>query len=272
LDSLSARRYIRAPVGSERGEVANEFGVLDGRVALVTGASSGIGAGCAAELVARGARVLFTGRDERRLREQVEAAAAPDRCELLAADLTAADAPAAVVERCIERFGRLDVVVHSAGIYVNEPVDEATLDAFDRQHAVNVRAPYALTLAALPHLESGASIVFISSVFGQVGLAGASGYCATKGAIEQLTKTLSLELAPRGIRVNAVAPGFILTALNEANFGTDTEIRRATEADTPAGRIGAVGEIAPAVAYLASDEASFVHGATLVVDGGWAAR
>jgi NAD(P)-dependent dehydrogenase (short-subunit alcohol dehydrogenase family) len=245
---------------------------LEGRVALVTGASSGIGAGCAAELAARGARVLMTGRDEPRLRERMAAVAAPDRCEVMAADLVADGAPEAVVERCIERFGRIDVLVHSAGIYVSEPVADATMESFDRQHAINVRAPYALTLAALPHLGDGASIVFISSVFGQVGLAGASGYCASKGAIDQLTRTLALELAPRGIRVNAVAPGFILTALNEANFGSDTAIKRAVEADTPAGRIGGVGEIAPAVAYLASDEASFVHGATLVIDGGWAAR
>ena len=121
-------------------------------------------------------------------------------------------------------------------------------------------------------MGEGASVIFISSVFGQIGLEGASAYCATKGAIEQLTKSLALDLAPRGIRVNAVAPGFILTALNEANFGHETEIKRATEGNTPAGRIGSVGEIAPAVAYLASDEAAFVQGSTLVIDGGWAAR
>jgi len=156
--------------------------------------------------------------------------------------------------------------------YENLPFERATMESFDRQHAINVRAPYALTLAALPHLSEGASIVFISSVFGQIGLAGATGYCASKGAIEQLTRTLALELAPRGIRVNSVAPGFILTALNQANFGSDTPIKRAVEADTPAGRIGDVHDVAPAVAYLAGDEASFVQGATLVVDGGWAAR
>lgn len=251
--------------------VGHESGSLEGRVALVTGASSGIGAACAAELVARGAEVLLTGRDDQRLREHA-AAAAPDRCEPMAVDLTAPGAPEAVAGRCLERFGRIDVLVHSAGIYVNEPFEAATMESFDSQFAINVRAPYALTLAALPHLGEGASIVFISSVFGQVGLLGASGYCATKGAVEQLTKTLALELAPRGIRVNAIAPGFILTALNEANFGEPTKIRRGAEADTPAGRIGGVEEIAPAVAYLASDAASFVQGATLVIDGGWMAR
>ena len=252
--------------------VGLESGSLEGRVALVTGASSGIGAACAAELVARGAEVLLTGRDEQRLREHAAASAAPDRCEAMAVDLTAPGAPEAVAGRCVERFGRIDVLVHSAGIYVDQRFEAATLESFDSQFAINVRAPYALTLAALPHLGEGASIVFISSVFGQVGLAGASGYCATKGAIEQLTKTLALELAPRGIRVNAIAPGYILTALNEANFGRPTEIKRQVEADTPAGRIGSVAEIAPAVAYLASDAASFVQGATLVIDGGWMAR
>ena len=250
----------------------NGAGSLEGRVALVTGASSGIGAGSAAELAARGAHVLLTGRDERRLREQADRLAAPDRCETMAADLTTGGAPEAVVARCVERFGRVDVLVHSAGIYENLPFERATMESFDRQHAINVRAPYALTLAALPHLGEGASIVFISSVFGQIGLAGATGYCASKGAIEQLTRTLALELAPRGIRVNSVAPGFILTALNQANFGSDTPIKRSVEGETPAGRIGDVRDVAPAVAYLAGDEASFVQGATLVVDGGWAAR
>lgn len=245
---------------------------LDGRVALVTGASSGIGAACASELAARGAHVLFTGRDERRLRTHLEATGSSDRCALIAADLTADGAAEAVVEHCVQRFGRIDVLVHSAGIYEHEPFEQATMESFDRQHAINVRAPYALTRAALPRMPEGAAIVFISSVFGRVGLEGASAYCATKGAIDQLTRTLALELAARGIRVNGVAPGFILTALNEQNFGRETPVKRAVEADTPARRIGDVQEIAPAVAYLASDAASFVQGATLVVDGGWAAR
>ena len=245
---------------------------LDGRVAIVTGASSGIGAACARELVQRGASALLTGRDATRLAARLQETGDPGHCEALATDLTAPDAETAIVDRCLERFGRLDVIVHSAGIYENEPIDRATMEAFDRQFAINVRAPYALTRAALPHLADGASIVFISSVFGSVGLAGATAYCATKGAVEQLTRTLAVELAPRGVRVNAVAPGFVLTALNQAALGGPTAARRAIEAATPAARIGDPGEIAPAVAYLASDAASFVHGATLVVDGGWAAQ
>ena len=210
---------------------------LKGRVALVTGASSGIGAECAAELARRGAQVLLTGRDAGRLDAAVRATGAPDRCEAITADLVDDGAPERVAARCAERFGRVDVIVHSAGAYVNEPFEQAKLASFDRLFALNVRAPYALTLAALPHMADGASVIFISSVFGQIGLEGASAYCATKGAIEQLTKSLALDLAPRGIRVNAVAPGFILTALNEANFGHETD-DQARDRGQHAGRAG----------------------------------
>ena len=251
---------------------AGEHGPLGGRVAIVTGASSGIGAACARELVRHGASVLLTGRDARRLGATQQTTGQAARCETVAADLTDAAASGMIVARCLERFGRLDVVVHSAGIYANEAIEGASMETFDRQFAINVRSPYALTRAALPHLREGASVIFISSVFGSVGLAGAGAYCATKGAVEQLTRALALELAPRGVRVNAVAPGFILTALNEAALGGPTEARRAVESATPAARIGSPEEIAPAVAYLASDAASFVHGAILAVDGGWGAQ
>jgi len=134
-----------------------------------------------------------------------------------------------------------------------------------------VRAPLLLTQAALPHLDAGASVVFVSSIAGHVGFQDSTAYCATKGALELATRALALELSPRGIRVNAVAPGNIKTPMNEELRNT-TDYEGVCNAATPAGRFGEADEIAAAIVFLASDASSYVHGASLLVDGGWTAR
>jgi NAD(P)-dependent dehydrogenase (short-subunit alcohol dehydrogenase family) len=241
---------------------------LGGRVAVVTGASSGIGAAIAEALSQAGARVVVTGRDEERLRR------VGDRLgehHVVAADLAEDDAAGTIVAETVGAFGALNVLVHSAGIFWPKPFAEAPLSDFDEQFRVNVRAPYALTQAALPHLQPGGSVIFISSIAGRVGFPSSTAYCGTKGAVELMTKSLAMELAPVGVRVNAIAPGNIHTPMNERFFESD-DYNRSMIDRTPFGRVGVVEDIAPVAVFLASDAARYVHGESLLVDGGWAAQ
>lgn len=237
--------------------------------AVVTGAGSGIGAASAVALAARGARVVLVDRDETGL---AATAAHLPASRALALDVTEADGPARIVREALEAFGSLDVLVHAAGIYEPLPYAETPLESLDRQWRVNARAPFALTQAALPHLRGGGRVVFVSSIAGRVGFPDSTAYCATKGAVELLTRALALELAAEGVRVNAVAPGTTRTGMTARTFAASPGLEESLAGQTPARRIADPEEIAAAVAFLASDEASYVHGATLVVDGGWTAQ
>jgi NAD(P)-dependent dehydrogenase (short-subunit alcohol dehydrogenase family) len=241
---------------------------LDGKVAIVTGASSGIGAEIAAAMSEAGARVVLVGRDEQRL------ARAAERCaehHVVAVDLVTDQAPSRVVQETMERFGAVDSIVHSAGVFWPKPFGEAPLDELDGQWQLNVRAPYALTQAALPHLGRDSSVIFVSSIAGKIAFPNSAAYCATKGAIELLTKALAVELAPSGIRVNAIAPGNIRTPMNEELL-KNPEYEQMYLDGTPYGRVGVVEDVAPLAVFLASDAARYVHGESILVDGGWAAR
>ena len=244
---------------------------LENRVAVVTGASSGIGAAAARALGAAGGRVVLVGRDRERLGEAAAAVEATGaEAHLVSADVTDGDGPGRIVAASLERFGAVDVLVHAAGVFLPTPFAETTDEALDQQWDVNLRAPYRLTREALPHLGRGGSVVFISSNAGHVGFPNSTAYCASKGAVELLVKALAMELAPRGIKVNAVAPGNVHTKMN-AHLFADPEYTRQMLATTPAGRVGEVDDIAPAIVFLASPAADYIHGASLLVDGGWVA-
>ncbi len=245
---------------------------LDDKTAVITGASSGIGAAIAVAMAATGARTVLVGRSHERLeRTRAEVEQAGSAPAVVDADLTDEEAPQRIVEEAISAFGSIDALVHSAGIFEPIPFLETPLQSVDRQWAVNVRAPYALTQAAVPHMKRDGSILFISSIAGRVGFPNSAAYCATKGAVELMARALSMELAPVGIRVNALAPGNIRTPMNQ-HLLASREYEQAMLDHTPYGRVGVVDDVAPVAVFLASDAARYIHGESLLVDGGWVAQ
>jgi len=241
---------------------------LGGRTAIVTGAASGIGAAIAQTLAAAGASILLADRDASGLQATRDAiAGAAGRSAALAIDVTGDDAPARIVQAALDAFGSIEIVVHAAGIFETAEIADVTPAAFDRVFAVNVRAPYFVTQAALPHLRAGASIIVIASGSAQIPSPTGSVYGATKGALVSLARGFAAELSPLGIRANAISPGPIETPLL-ATALADPDARRSMEAALPTGRLGQAREVASVALFLASDAASYVHGANYAVDGG----
>lgn len=246
---------------------------LGGKTAVVTGASSGIGRAIAEALAEAGANLLLVGRNAERLAETVAGVEARGaQVATVEVELTDADAPAQIVEAAVRRFGGLNILVNCAGIFEPMPFDTQPMASFDRQMATNVRAPFALTQAALPHLKPEGAVVNISSIAGYKGFPLSAAYCASKGAVELMTRALGAELGPQGVRVNCIAPGNIRTPMNQHQFEASREYEQSLEARTPLGRIGETEDIAAAVVYLCSPAAKFVNGASWLVDGGWAAQ
>ncbi|MEV4600322.1 3-oxoacyl-ACP reductase family protein [Amycolatopsis sp. NPDC049253] len=243
---------------------------LDGKVALVTGGSRGIGAATAQRLAEEGADVAITYvRGAERATEVVEKIKATGRRGLaIAADSADAEAVRAAVETAVAEFGRLDVLVNNAGVGFVAPVAETGLADLDRVLAVNVRGVFLATQAAAEHLGEGGRVVTIGScVTDRVPGPGMVLYAMSKSAMVGLTKALARELAPRGVTVNLVHPGPTDTDMNPAD-GPFAEDQRSL---TAAGRYGTAGEVADAVTYLAGPASEYITAATLSVDGGHAA-
>jgi NAD(P)-dependent dehydrogenase (short-subunit alcohol dehydrogenase family) len=238
---------------------------LKDKVVLISGAASGIGEATARQLVAYGAMVVLTDVQADRLAQVTGSLG--DAALAVAADIRDDATPDLVVDAGIEAFGRLDGVVNSAGVLDAADVREVTRDSFDRLMAINVRGPFFLTQAALRHLGPGASVVFVASGNGALATPGGAVYATTKGALVTMVKGFAADLAPLGIRVNAVSPGPIDTPLLDDAF-SDPENRRIIEAAVPAGRAGRPEEIAEVVAFLISDGSSYLHGSNIAADGG----
>jgi 3-oxoacyl-[acyl-carrier protein] reductase len=243
---------------------------LDGKVALVTGGSRGIGAAIAKRLAREGASVVLTYTSAPEKADDVVKAISVNRGRALAIRADAADAEAvqAAVAEAVRAFGRLDVLVNNAGIVQLAPLEEFPLADFDRMVAVNVRAVFVAAQAAARHMGEGGRIITIGSVNAdRMTFPGGGVYAMTKAAVAGLTRGLARDLGPRGITINVVQPGPVDTDMNPAT-GPFAEAMKATLA---IGRYASAEEVAAMVAYLAGPEAGFVTGACLTIDGGYAA-
>jgi NAD(P)-dependent dehydrogenase (short-subunit alcohol dehydrogenase family) len=250
------------------------MGVLDGKRAIVTGAASGIGRATAVLLAREGAAVVVADLDEAGLGALVAAIAAEGgRAAGVRCDVTVEADCRRLVEAAVAGFGGLDLVVNSAGIIRRTSIVETTEDEWDRVMAVNVKAVFLLGRHAIPEMArgGGGAVVNIGSGWGLRGGPRAASYCASKGAVVNLTRAMAIDHGPQGIRVNCVCPGDTDTPLlrSEAGqLGEDMTAFLASSAQRPIRRIGTPEDTARAVLYLASDAASWVTGTTLVVDGG----
>ncbi|WP_301121377.1 SDR family NAD(P)-dependent oxidoreductase [Mycolicibacterium fortuitum] len=238
------------------------------QVAIVTGASSGIGFGCATTLAEAGIAALGTGRDTDRLTELERAVDDPDRIATLPVDLTDDDAPQRIVEAALSRWGRIDFLVNNAGIGSPKPLHETDDETLDRFLGVMLRAPFRLARDVIPHMGPGSAIINVTSTFAVVGGLRGGAYSAAKGGLTALTTHIACQYGAQGIRCNAVAPGVTVTPMVEQRLN-DPGFRKMQTEMTPHTRLGRVEDVAATVAFLCSEGGSFINGQTIVVDGGW---
>lgn len=243
---------------------------LDGKRALVAGASSGIGLGCAVALAQAGAKVTLAARRT----DKLEALAEEIRskgwlADTLILDVSDTEATDAALSQCAP----FEILINSAGLARHGPAAETTTDDFDAVSQINIRGAYFLTQAVARRLMAAGqagSLINISSQMGHVGGPERAVYCATKHAIEGMTKAMAIEWGPRGIRVNTICPTFILTELTQSTF--EDPVKRAwIEDKIKLGRVGRVEDIMGAAVFLASDAAALITGTSLIIDGGWTA-
>jgi NAD(P)-dependent dehydrogenase (short-subunit alcohol dehydrogenase family) len=238
------------------------------RIAIITGGGSGIGLAIAEKFVQSGILTLIIGRDLHKL----EAARMQlgDLCQPLCQDLNDLDALPGLVRGIIDRYGRIDILVNNAGINMKKELPDVTDEEFDRILLTNVRAVFALSREVvktmLPHGKG--NIINISSMASQYGIPKVIAYTASKAAIEGMTRAMAVELSPNGILVNCIAPGFIATEMSARALNGDADRKQKVFARTPLGRLGDPGDIGDAALFLASDQAKYITGVILPVDGG----
>ena len=238
------------------------------QVAIVTGASSGIGFGIAEKLAASGIAVLGTGRDEARLAELAAAIGDSKRVQTLAVDLTADDGPRRIVDAAVDRWGHVDFLVNNAGVGKPKPLHETDDESLDYFLGLMLRAPFRLARDVIPHMGPGSAIINVTSTFAVVGGLRGGAYSAAKGGLTALTTHIACQYGAAGIRCNAVAPGVTQTPMVAERL-EDERFRKINTEMTPHQRLGTVDDVASTVAFLCSPGGSFINGQTIVVDGGW---
>ena len=242
---------------------------MQGKAGIVTGATGGIGGAIASSLVESGARVMLTGRSD-----DLKPFAVDLDAEFRAADLASDGAAQDVVAQTLESFGRLDFVVNVAGVQSRGTVVDFADEEWERLYAVNLRAVFRMCRAAARQMleqDTGGSILNISSTSATVGVPGIVPYGTMKGGVTSFTRGLAIELAPRGVRVNAIAPGYVRTAMTGALLEDEQQLAR-VRSRIPLGRVADPEEIASAAVFLLSPAASYITGEVLNVDGGQVAQ
>jgi 2-deoxy-D-gluconate 3-dehydrogenase len=246
---------------------------LEGKAALVTGATKGIGLETCKVLADAGADIAAVGRDAEGLREIKAAVEAKGRrCVAIAADMATVDGPAKAAAAALAAFGSVDILVNNAAIALIAPLLEATAEDWDATMAVNLRAPFLLAKALVPAMikKGGGKIINISSQAGVIGQDGHAAYGASKGGLNTLTKVMCVEWARHNIQVNTVCPTVILTPMGEEHWGKP-ERGDPMKAKIPAGRFGRPVEVADMILYLASSASNLVNGQDMLIDGGYTA-
>jgi NAD(P)-dependent dehydrogenase (short-subunit alcohol dehydrogenase family) len=243
------------------------------KVAIVTGASSGIGRATALLFAKNGAKVVAVGRNEKELNSlRDEVGSKKGTIKVALTDIREISQTEKLVKDTIEAFGKLDVLVNAAGIIMNGSIEDTTLEDWDKMMNVNLRSVFYLTNQCVPYLiESKGNIVNVSSVTGTRAFPNVLSYCVSKAAVDQLTRCAALELGAKGVRVNAVNPGVVVTNLHKKSGMGDEKYKAFLEHSKtthPIGRVGKPQEVAELIAFLASDKAGWITGATYEIDGG----
>lgn len=248
---------------------------LTGRSAIITGGSKGLGLAMAAGLASAGANIMIVNRNEVEGEQAAKDLIATYGTKAISfsADITSREKTEAMAREAMTQFGRIDILINSAGINIRGPIDEVTPENFNKVMSVNVTGTWLCARAVTPYMKErkGGRIINMASTLGVVGLANRTPYASSKGAVVQMTRALALELAPFNIMVNAICPGPFLTEMN-IPIAEDEATKQFIVGATALGRWATLREIQGAAIFLASDAASYMVGSLLTVDGGWTAK
>lgn len=241
---------------------------MDQKIAIVTGGASGIGLATARKLACHHIHTIIIGRDQQKLDEAIKSIG--KNCEAISFDLNNTAYIPDLIQQIVKKHKRIDILVNNAGINLKKQALEVSTEEFQQIIHINLTSVFVITreVARVMVKNKHGSIINISSMAAQYGLPGVVAYSASKSAIEGMTRALATELSPLGIRINCIAPGFILTSMSAAAFNGDPERKKKVLARTPMGKLGDPQDIANAIYFLASDQASFVTGTVIPVDGG----